>query len=66
MAELAGAHDLGADIRIVLPDENVVDAGAAAAWIPPASGEHPFVQPLAGVAEMIRGALALASAEAIE
>src|SRR5215207_10177817 len=51
VAELAGAHDLGADARVVLLDEGVVDA-AAAAGLPPAGGEHPLVQPLPGVTEV--------------
>jgi hypothetical protein len=41
MAELPGAHDLGAYPGIVLLDEGVVDA-AAAAGLPPLGGEHPF------------------------
>ena len=65
VAELPGAHDLGADPRIVPLDEDVVDA-AAAAGVPPSGGEHPLVQPVAGVTEMGNGALAFAGAEPVE
>ena len=65
VAELPGAHDLGADPQIVPLDEGVVDA-AAAAGVPPSGGEHPFVQPVAGVTEMGNGALAFAGAEPVE
>jgi hypothetical protein len=65
VAPLAGAHDLGADPRIVLADEDVVDA-AAPARLPPAGGEHPLVEPFAGVAEVGVAALALTGAEAVE
>src|SRR5688572_6840414 len=68
-AELPGAHDLGADPRTVLLGEGVVDA-AATTWLvapaPPPGGEHPFVQPLAGVAERCLPALPLTGAEAVE
>src|SRR5207342_479481 len=54
-AELPGAHDLGADPRIVQSQERVVDAGATAELadhlVPPTGLEHPFVQPVTGVAE---------------
>ena len=54
-AELARAHDLGADARLVLLGERVVDAGAAARRRhdrgAEAGGEHPLVQPVAGVTE---------------
>jgi hypothetical protein len=46
-------------------DEGVVDA-AAAAGLPPSGGEHPFVQPVAGVTEMCIGALTFAGAETVE
>jgi hypothetical protein len=65
VAELPGTHDLGTDPRIVLVDEDVVDA-AATAGLPPPGGEHPLVQPIAGVAEVCVLALALTSAEAVE
>src|SRR5688572_22933819 len=56
MAPLPGPHDLGADARIELPGEGVVDA-AATAGLPPPGGEHPFVQPLTGVTEVCVGVL---------
>jgi hypothetical protein len=65
VAELPGTHDLGADPRIVLLDEDVVDA-AAAAGLPPPGGEHPLVQPVPGVPEMGILALTLTGAEAVE
>jgi len=65
VAELPGAHDLGADPRVEQLQEGVVDA-AAAAGLPRAGGEHPLVQPVPGVAEMRVGALALARAETVE
>lgn len=64
-SELASTHDLGADPPIELLDEDVVDAGAAAG-LPPLGGEHPLVQPIAGVTEMCVGALSLPGAEPIE
>jgi hypothetical protein len=70
VAELPGAHDLGADPRIVLLQEGVVDAAGAAGLadhlVPPPRGEHPFVQPFAGVTEMCVAALAFAGPEAVE
>ncbi len=70
VAELPGAHDLGADPGSELLREGVVDAAAAAGLadhlVPPAGGEHPFVQPLAGVAEVCVAALTFAGAEAVE
>jgi hypothetical protein len=65
VAELPGTHDLDADPRLVLPHEDVVDT-AAAAGLPPSGGEHPLVQPVAGVTEMGVGTLAFASAETVE
>jgi hypothetical protein len=65
VAELPGTHDLGPYPRIVLLDEGVVDA-AATAGLPPPGGEHPFVQPIAGVTEMCVVALTFAGAETIE
>src|SRR4029450_9726930 len=70
MAELPSTHDLGADPRTVLLGEGIVDAAAAAglaAHLPPEpGGEHPLVQPFAGVAERCVGALTLTGAEAVE
>jgi hypothetical protein len=70
MAELPGAHDLGADPGTVLPGEGVVDAAATAGrshhLAPPPGGEHPFVQPFPGVTEMCVAALTLTGAEAVE
>ena len=69
-AELPGAHDLGADPRTVLLQEGVVDAAGAAGLadhpVPPPGGEHPFVQPVAGVTERCVVALTFAGAEAVE
>jgi len=65
VAELPGTHDLGADPRIVLLGKDGVDAAATAGLLPP-SGEHPFVQPVAGVAERCVVALTFAGAEAVE
>src|SRR3954451_7273943 len=66
VAELAGTHDLGADTGVVQPQEGVVDAAAPAGLAdhlaPPAGGEHPLVQPLAGVAERCVEALRLTGA----
>src|SRR5215217_129229 len=70
VAELPGPHDLGADPRTVLVGEGVVDAagpaGPANHLAPEAGGEHPLVQPLAGVAERRVAALRFAGAEAVE
>jgi hypothetical protein len=70
VAELAGSHDLGTDPRIVPLDEGVVDAARAAGpaelLAAPAGGEHPFVQPLPGVAKRCVVALTLTGAEAVE
>src|ERR671925_556598 len=69
-AELPGTHDLGADPRIVQEHEGVVDAAGAAGLAkplaPPLRGEHPFVQPFAGVAERCVEALTFAGTEAVE
>src|SRR5215216_5770615 len=69
-AELPGSHDLAADPRTVLPGEGVVDAAGAAGLAdhlaPPPGGEHPVVQPFAGVAERCVVALTLTGAEAVE
>src|SRR3954465_11980200 len=69
-AELARPHDLGADPRLVLLGKRVVDAGGA----PRASqdrgteagGDHPLVQPMAGVTEGRVECLALAGRETIQ
>src|SRR3954453_8328445 len=69
-AELPGTHDLGADPRIVPSRKSVVDAEGPARLAdhlaPPPGGEHPFVQPLARVAERCVEALGLAGAETVE
>src|SRR4051812_6839426 len=68
-AELVRAHDLGPDPRAVLLGERVVDTAATARLIgvaPAPGGEHPFVQPLAGMAERCLPALRLTGAEAVE
>jgi hypothetical protein len=69
-AELPGPHDLGADPHVEQPQERVVDAGAATGLADPLApepgGEHPLVQPLAGVAERGVLALALAGGEPVE
>jgi hypothetical protein len=69
-AELVRTHDLGADADVVQPHEGVVDA-TGAAWLadpfaPRPGGEHPFVQPLAGMAERFVEALNVAGAETVE
>lgn len=70
VAELSGAHDLGADPGRELPREGVVEAagpaGPADRLVPPPGGEHPLVQPFAGVAERRVTALPLTGAEAVE
>ena len=68
--ELPGTHDLGADPGREQPREGVIDAAAAAGFagplVPPPRVEHPFVQPVAGVAERGLEALNVAGAEAVE
>ena len=70
MAELVRTHDLGADPRTVLLGEGVVDAAAAAGLadhlVPELGGEHPLVQPFAGVAERCVARLTVAGGEAVE
>ena len=63
--ELPRPHDLGADPGIEQPHERVVDA-AATAGRPRAGGEHPLMQPIPGVTEMLDVALALTGTEAVE
>jgi hypothetical protein len=58
-------HDLGADPRIMLLDEHVVDT-AATAGLPPPGGEHPLMQAIPGVTEMCVVALPLTGTEAVE
>jgi hypothetical protein len=69
-AELPGTHDLGADPFIEQPRKGVVDAagatGLAEHLAAPPSGDHPLVQPLAGVAERCLETLRFAGAEAVE
>src|SRR5919197_5523626 len=70
VAELPSTHDLGADPGFVQPREGVVEAAGAAGLAdhlaPPPSGEHPFMQPFAGMAERCVAALRFAGAEAVE
>ena len=69
MAELVGAHDLGADPGVEQPREGVVDAAAPTRLVgtaPPPGGEHPLVQPIPGVTEVQLGVLSLPGAEAVE
>jgi len=70
VAELPGTHYLGADPRSEQPQEGVIDAagpaGPAEQLAAPPGGEHPVVQPLAGVAERCVEALTFASGEAVE
>src|SRR5581483_6361865 len=69
-AELPGSHDLRADPRTVLLGEGVVDAavpaGLAGNLAPEPGGEHPLVQPLAGVAEGFLEALPFFFAKALQ
>src|SRR5262249_28971666 len=68
--ELARAHDLGADARLVLLGERVVGAGRAARASqdrgPEAGGDHPLVQPMAGVTEGRLERQALAGPETVQ
>jgi hypothetical protein len=68
MAELPGAHDLRADAGLEQPREGVIDAAAAAGFLagPPSGGEHPLMQPVAGVTEMQVAALTFAGSETVE
>src|SRR3546814_6661766 len=49
--ELVGAHDLGADPGFMTGREGMVGADGPGGLRPEPGGEHPFVKPLAGVAE---------------
>ncbi len=70
VAELPGPHDLGTDPGREQPHEGVIDATAATYLaehlVAPPGGEHPLVQPFAGVAERRVPALTFAGGEAIE
>src|SRR5215211_7921346 len=70
VAEFPCTHDLDADPRTVLLGEGVVDAAAPAGLAdhlaPEPGGEHPLVQPFAGVTERCIVALTFARAEAVE
>jgi hypothetical protein len=67
VAELPGAHDLRADPGLEQPREGVIDAAAAAGPLagPPPGGEHPFMQPVAGVTKMSVAALTFAGSETV-
>jgi hypothetical protein len=69
-AELPSTHDLCADARSEQLRKGVVDAAGAAGLadtlVPPPGGEHPFVQPVAGVAERRVEALTFAGGETVE
>jgi hypothetical protein len=69
-AELPGTHDLGSDPGNELLREGVVDAAGAAGsaehLASESGGEHPFVQPYAGVAEGGILALAFTRGESVE
>src|SRR5579875_612819 len=74
-AELAGAHDLRTDAMLVTLGEGVVHAGSAGSpttWLddsvvsPEPGREHPFMEPMTGVAEWgVRG-LAFTGGESVE
>src|SRR5215207_52772 len=65
-AELVGAHYLGADAELVALGEGIVGTHGPARLCPEPGGEHPFVEPLAGVAEGCFGGLGLPGSEAVE
>src|SRR5688572_8495096 len=69
-AELSRAHDLGADCTRVLAREGIVEAAApprlARVLVPPARGEHPFMQSFARMTERCLAALRLTRAETVE
>jgi hypothetical protein len=70
VAELPGTHDLGADPGREQPQEGVIDAARptrlAEHLSAPLGGEHPIVQPLAGMTERCVEALTIARGEAVE
>src|SRR5204863_5159244 len=70
VAELPGTHDLGADPGSEQPQEGVVDAARptrlAEHLAAPLGGEHPLVQPFAGVTERCVAGLTFAGCEARE
>jgi hypothetical protein len=69
-AELAPAHDLGADVENVLLGEGVVDTRAATSFAnhraPESGGEHPLVQTLPGVPERGLERETVAGAESVK
>src|SRR5215204_2633493 len=68
--ELPRTHDLGADTRLALLGERVIDAGCAALASQDrgteAGGEHPLGQPSAGMTHGRVCALALTGGEAVQ
>jgi hypothetical protein len=70
VAVLSCTHNLHADPRTVLLGEGVVDAAAPARLTnhlaPEPGGEHPLVQPFAGVTERCLAVQTFASAKAVE
>jgi hypothetical protein len=66
--ELPGAHDLRADAGLEEPREGVVDPAAASGLPagPPPGGEHPLMQPVAGVAKVALAALTFTGGESVE
>src|SRR3546814_5392948 len=64
--ELVGAHDLGADPGFMTGREGMVGADGPGGLRPEPGGEHPFVKPLAGVAERRFRGLGLAGGKAVE
>jgi hypothetical protein len=70
IAELPCTHDLGADPWCEPLREGVVDPAAAAGLavhlMPPPGGKHPFVQPVAGMAERCVEALTFTGTETVE
>jgi hypothetical protein len=70
VAELSGTHDLGTDPRTVALGEGAVDPAGAAGLTdhlaPKPGGEHPLVQPFAGVTERCVEALTFTGAKAVE
>src|SRR5438552_12235125 len=66
--ELPRTHDLAADSRLVLPGECIVGARAAPGTThyrrTEARGEHPLVQPVSGMPEVLVRAQALTGGDA--